>query len=88
MNYVTEVANTFIKRRGTVLFLSPLDQQMILDWQTEGIPLHIVCRAIDDVFNYRDQLPKKKRRAVRTISYCAEEVEAAFSEWCEMQVGR
>lgn len=88
MNYAVEVANLFVTRRGTTLMISPLDAQQVMDWQKMGIPLHVVCRAIDDVFDNYYRQPKRKQRPVRTIAYCAEEVEAAFSEWCEMQVGR
>ncbi len=86
-NYLSEVSNLFLQRRGSTLHLSPLDWQIIAEWQSAGYPLHVVCRAINDVFDTRAMLPKDKKRAVKSISYCAEEIEMAFENWLQMQVG-
>ena len=88
-NYLSEVSNLFIRRRRSTLCLSPLDWQLISEWKLQGIPLHVVCRAINDVFDNYDQQPKeKKKRKINSISYCAEEVESRFSDWLQSQVGK
>lgn len=86
-NYLSEVENLFIKRRGSTLGLSPLDWQIIAEWQRQGIPLSLVLRAINDVFDNYETLPKKKKRPIKSISYCAEEIEASFEEFLQLRVG-
>ncbi|MDQ3132413.1 MAG: hypothetical protein M3Q99_16825 [Acidobacteriota bacterium] len=87
-NYLSEVSDLFLQRRGRSLNLSPLDWQTISEWESSGIPLHVVCRAINDVFNKYDEQPKAKQSAIKSISYCAEAIEAGFEDWCKLQVGR
>lgn len=88
-NYLSEVSNLFLQRRGSSLGLSPLDWQVISEWELHNIPLHIVCRAINDVFDNYERMPKeKKKRKITSISYCQEEVETAFEDWLSLQVGK
>ncbi len=87
-NYLLEVSDLFLRRRGGTLNLSPLDWQTISEWELHNIPLHVVIRAINDVFDIIEQKPKHLRPRVKSISYCSEEIEAAFENWREMQVGR
>lgn len=87
-NYLSEVSDLFLRRRGTTLNLSPLDWQKISEWELEQIPLRIVIRAINDVFDTIEQKPKRLRPQIKSISYCAEEIEIAFEEWLSLQVGK
>lgn len=87
-NYLLEVSDLFLRRRGGTLNLSPLDWQLISEWELQRIPLRIVIRAINDVFDNIEQKPKNLRPRVKSISYCQEEIEAAFENWREMQVGK
>ncbi len=81
-NYLTDVEDVFIRRRGSSLFLSPKDWALITDWEQRGIPLHVTVRAIEDIF---DNLPPGKK--ISTIAYCANAVETAFADWSTAQVG-
>ena len=88
-NYLLEVSSLFIRRRGSTLGLSPLDWQIVKDWEPAGIPLHVVCRSINDVFdNYEQQPKEKKKRKIQSISYCQEEIDASFERWLQLQVGK
>ena len=88
-NYYTEVEETFIRRRGKHLFLSPLDWAMIEAWQDRGIPLHIVIRSIESVFDVYDKQPASMRtRSIKSLFYCREEIEAQYNEWLTSQTGR
>lgn len=87
-NYLSQVSDLFLQRRGRTLGLSPLDWQTISEWELKGIPLHVVCRAINDVFDNYEMQPKNKKRQIKSISYCAEEIETAFGNWLELQVGK
>lgn len=85
-NYFTEIEETFVRRRGKHLLLSPIDWAMIEGWQDRGVPLHIVIRAIESVFDGYDKNPGP--RSIKGLLYCREEVEAQFKEWTEMQAGK
>lgn len=85
-NYFTEIEDAFIRRRGKNLLLSPLDWALIEGWQERGIPLHIVLRAIEAVFDGFDKQPNQNR-TIKSLFYCREEVEAQFAEWTAAQVG-
>jgi hypothetical protein len=85
-NYFTEIEDTFIRRRGKHLLLSPLDWALMEGWQERGIPLHLVIRAIETVFDGYDKQPNQNR-TIKSLFYCREEVEAQFAEWTAAQVG-
>lgn len=85
-NYFTEIEETFVRRRGKNLLLSPLDWALIESWQEREVPLHIVLRGIEKVFDLIDKQPARKR-TVKSLFYCKEEIEAQFAEWLESQVG-
>ena len=67
--------------------LSPLDWALIESWQEREIPLHIVLRGIESVFDISDKQPHRKR-TIKSIAYCKEEIEAQFAEWLETQTGK
>ena len=85
-NYFTEVEETFVRRRGKHLLVSPIDWMLIDDWKGRGIPLHIVIRAIESVFDVHDRLPPGTR-AIKTLLFCREEVESQYLEWLNSRVG-
>ena len=84
-NYNTEIEDAFVRRRGKHLFLSELDWALIETWKQQGIPLHIVLRGVEKSFDSYEAKPRK--RSVKTLLYCQEEVEAQFAEWVESHVG-
>lgn len=84
-NYFTEIEDAFVRRRGKHLFLSPLDWALMETWKQQGIPLHIVLRGIERAFDSYEAKPRK--RSVKTLLYCQEEVEAQYLEWVESRVG-
>ena len=86
-NYFSEIESTFIKRRGRNLLLSPLDWALIETWQEREVPLHIILRGIAKVFDAADKQPARKR-TIKSLMYCREEVEAQYAEWLESQIGK
>jgi len=86
-NYFTEIEDTFIRRRGKNLFLSPIDWAMIESWQERQIPLHVVIRSIESVFDVYDR-QSVQTRSIKTLLYCREEIEAQYAEWTRSQVGK
>ncbi len=65
--------------------LSSMDWALIEGWKERGIPLHVALRAIEHAFDSHEA--KKRKRSVKTLLYCQEEVEAQYAEWLESRVG-
>ncbi len=86
-NYFSEIEETFIRRRGKNLLLSPLDWSLIESWKEREIPLAIVLRAINNVFDAAEAQPSARKRSIKSLMYCRDEVEAQFAEWIAHQVG-
>ena len=84
-NYFTEIEDAFVRRRGKHLFLSPLDWALMETWKQQDVPLHIVLRGIERSFDSYESKPRK--RSVKSLLYCQEEVEAQYAEWLEARVG-
>src|SRR5215213_7623533 len=84
-NYFTEIEDAFVRRRGKHLFLSPIDWALMETWKQQGIPLHIVLRGVEKSFDSYEARPRK--RTVKTLLYCQEEVESQYAEWVEAHVG-
>lgn len=84
-SYFSEIEDTFIRRRGKHLLLSPMDWALIESWKERGVPLHVALRGIEHAFDSYEA--KKRKRSVKTLLYCQEEIEAQFAEWLESRVG-
>jgi hypothetical protein len=84
-NYFTEIEDAFVRRRGKHLFLSPLDWALMETWKEQGIPLHLVLSGIEKSFDSYEAKPRK--RSVKSLFYCQEEVEAQYAEWLEARLG-
>jgi hypothetical protein len=84
-SYFSEIEDTFIRRRGKHLMLSPIDWALIESWKERGVPLHVALRGIEHAFDSYDA--KKHKRTIKTLLYCQEEVEAQYAEWLESRVG-
>src|SRR5215203_6547747 len=84
-NYFTEIEDAFVRRRGRHLLLSPMDWALIESWKEMGVPLHVALRGIEKSFDSYESKPRK--RSVKSLFYCQEEVEAQFAEWVESQTG-
>ena len=84
-NYFTEIEDAFVRRRGKHLLLSPMDWALIESWKEMNVPLHVALRGIEKSFDSWESRPRK--RTVKSLLYCQEEVEAQFAEWLESRVG-
>lgn len=84
-NYFTEIEDAFVRRRGKHLLISSIDWALIETWKEMGIPLHVALRGIEKAFDSWESKPRK--RSIKGLLYCQEEVEAQFTEWREARVG-
>lgn len=56
-------------------------------WERREVPLHVVLRGIEKVFDNQDA-KSGRRRTIKGLSYCREEIEAQYEEWLERQIGK
>lgn len=76
--YLKEVEDFFIQKRGTPFILSSEDVQLILFWFKREIPLEVVKKAIEEVFEkLKERDPERK---INSIKYCAQKIEELFRE--------
>ncbi|HSF19984.1 MAG TPA: hypothetical protein VLK65_30995 [Vicinamibacteria bacterium] len=81
-SYYASVESHFVARRGSPLFITPSEWDLVWRWEQSGIPLEIVKEAIDRVFE-RPQALQKRRK----LGYCRQAVDAAFRRFREARVG-
>jgi hypothetical protein len=84
-NYFTEIEDAFVRRRGKHLLVSSMDWALIETWKEMDVPLHVALRGIEKAFDSWESKPRK--RSIKSLLYCQEEVEAQFAEWREARVG-
>ena len=86
-NYFTEIEEHFQKRRGQARPLSPLDWSLIESLRDAGVPLEVVLRGVDRVFDKRSG---RRRRAgkVNSLAYCTQAILAEHERWQESRAGR
>lgn len=80
--YFQAVEEIFVRLRGAPLLLSPADWQVARRWNQEGIPLELVRRSLEEVFEKRKERGAKGK--ISSLRYCAPAVEAAWSDLREL----
>jgi hypothetical protein len=78
--YYQAVEEYFVSRRGDPLFLSNADWNLVRGWRLAGLPLRVVLRGIRDALDAHAHGWSRDRK-VRSLSYCAHEVDAARERW-------
>ncbi|MGH9463223.1 MAG: hypothetical protein ACRD1X_18600, partial [Vicinamibacteria bacterium] len=81
-DYYAEVERHFVSLRGSPLFVSPAEWQLIHRWREAQIPLRIAKQGLDHAFANR-----KSRRPIRRLSYCRQAVEASYRRFREAIAG-
>ncbi len=76
--YFRAIEETFIRLRGSPLLLSPADWRQAEEWFQRGVPLELVVRTLETVFERRAERGAAGR--IHSLRYCASAVEAAWEE--------
>ncbi len=80
LDYHGVVAEYFLGLRGSGLMLSPLDEDVVADWERRGIPVAIVCRGLrrglEDLAERRPGRP----RAIRALRFAVEDEWRAYQQ--------
>jgi hypothetical protein len=50
LSYQATVGEFFLQLRGSGLLLSPLDQELVAEWERRGLPAAVVCRGLRQGF--------------------------------------
>ena len=81
-NYYAAVEKHFVALRGSPLFISPREWQLIDRWRQQQIPLRVVKQGLDRAFER-----SKPNRPIRRLSYCRQTVEANYRRFREAVAG-
>lgn len=80
LDYPAVVAEYFLGLRGSGLMLSPLDQELVAEWERRGLPLAVVCRGLrrglEELTEHRLVAP----RSIRSLRFAVEEEWHAYRE--------
>ena len=79
-DYYQTVEEFFVTRRGDPLFLSNAEWNLVRKWRLAGLPLRVVLRGVRDALDGHAHGWSRERK-VRSLAYCAAEVEAAGERW-------
>lgn len=80
--YFHAIEDLFIRLRGAPLLLSPEDWQVAKRWRQEGIPLTLVEKTLEEVFEKRRE--RKAKGPVQSLRYVKRPVEDAWEEIREL----
>jgi hypothetical protein len=82
VGYQAVVAEYFLALRGAGLMLSPLDQELVAEWERRGLPVPVVCRGIRHGLATRAEERRGPARSLRAIRHAVED------EWRAYRSGR
>lgn len=85
LDYQTVVTEYFLGLRGAGLLVSPLDVELVGEWERRGVPVAVVCRGLrrglEDLAAGRGESPRQVR-SIRALRFAVED------EWRAYQSAR
>jgi hypothetical protein len=82
LGYQAVVAEYFLGLRGAGLLLSPLDQELVAEWERRGLPVPVVCRGLRHGMAALAEERRGPPRSLRALRFAVED------EWRAYQSGR
>jgi len=83
LDYALVVSEFFLGLRGAGLLLSPLDQELVAEWERRGVPASVVCRGIrHGIEHLGEEGTRRPPRSLRALRGFVEE------EWRAYRAGR
>jgi len=86
--FAEEVADFFLAFRGAGVSLSPLDADLLLDWQARAVPYAVICRGIRRAAEKRAHTLRPGEPALRSLRSCARLVEEELARHQGVATGR
>jgi hypothetical protein len=87
-SFAEEVADFFLAFRGSGVALSPLDVDLVLDWQARGVPYPVVCRGIRKAAEKRARTLRPGEPWLRSLRSCARAIDDEFKRFSGLSTGR
>ena len=83
-----EVVSDFVLQhtRGGVS-LSPVDTDLLLEWEQAGMPSEVICRGITEAAKAKAYRSRPDDRALRSLRECRRAVEAEWEKHKRLSVG-
>jgi len=78
LDYQAVVAEYFLGLRGSGLMLSPLDQDVVADWERRGVPVAIVCRGLRSGLRRPAEGRAGAPRSIRALRFAVEDEWRAY----------
>jgi hypothetical protein len=81
LSYQAVVAEYFLGLRGAGLLISPLDAELVAEWERRGLPVAVVCRGLRDGLDdaSRARLPGAALpRSIRALRFGVEDAWRAY----------
>jgi hypothetical protein len=83
LDYAAVVTEYFLGLRGAGLMLSPLDEEIVGEWERRGVPVAVVCRGLRrGVEQLAESGPSRSPRSLRALRLAVED------EWRAYRSGR
>lgn len=83
---MSDIENEFSRLRGRPIRLSPLDWQLVAEWESAGIPLSLILRTMTEV--YKRFAESNPRGQIGSIRYFQPAITAAAADWNSRQIGK
>jgi hypothetical protein len=83
LDYPAVIAEYYLGLRRAGLLLSPLDQEVVEEWERRGLPISVVCRGLRrGVERLAEDQPPRPPRSLRALRFAVED------EWRAYRAGR
>ncbi|MBL10082.1 MAG: hypothetical protein CL402_06135 [Acidiferrobacteraceae bacterium] len=73
LNYLTTVEQFFLALKNSGLSLSAVDYHLINQWEERGVPVEVLCRAIEKGFNRYKETSMGSRVSLRYFQNMVDE---------------
>ena len=83
-DFFQAIEERLVRLRGAPLILSPSDWHLAASWWEQRIPLAVILRALDSIF---ERAARTRRGPIQSLSYCRHVVEQEYSRHLELSVG-
>jgi hypothetical protein len=80
LDYQAVVSEYFLSLRGAGLMLSPLDQDLVADWERRGFPVAVVCLGLRRGLEDRAERRAGKARSIRALRLAVEDAWRAYQQ--------
>jgi hypothetical protein len=80
LDYQAVVAEYFLGLRGCGLMLSPLDQEVVADWERRGLPVAVVCRGLRRGLEDLAERSASGPRSIRALRFAVEDEWHAYRD--------